>query len=113
MLVPVGVLALTWTTTTKVDEAPAASVAEVPVIVPVPPTAGLVTVKVGPLLCVSDTKVVFVGMLSVSTAFGAAAGPTLLTVIVYVRLLPAVTGLGVSVMVTFRSDTGTTVIVTW
>src|SRR5260370_1028938 len=60
---PLGVLAGTWTTTVKVAEAPAARVEVVPVIVPVPPGAGLVTVKLGPLVWLSDTKVVLVGRL--------------------------------------------------
>jgi hypothetical protein len=66
MLVPEAVLGLTCTTTVKVAEAPAARVAVVPVIVPVPPTGGLVKVKVGPLFWASDTKVVLLGTLSVS-----------------------------------------------
>ena len=42
IVVPSGVLGDTRTTTVKLAEAPEASVAIVPVIVPVPPTAGLV-----------------------------------------------------------------------
>src|SRR5947207_99216 len=82
MLEPLGVLALTCTTTVNVAAAPAAKVASVPVIVPVPPTAGLVTVKVGPLVWLSETNVVLVGMLSVSCTFWASDGPLLLTVMV-------------------------------
>src|SRR6266581_9134389 len=55
MFVPLGVLELTCTTTVKVAEAPAARVAVVPEMVPVPPTGGLLKVKVGPLVCVSET----------------------------------------------------------
>src|SRR5260221_619204 len=75
MLVPAGVLELTWTTTVNVAEAPAARVAVVPVIGPVPPTAGLENVKVTPLFWVSDTKVVFPGTLSVSCTCWASEGP--------------------------------------
>src|SRR6266849_11106190 len=50
MFVPAGVLELTCTTTVNVADAPAAMVAAVPLIVPVPPAGGLVTLKVGPLV---------------------------------------------------------------
>ena len=82
MFVPLGVLGLTSTTTVNVAEAPAARVASLPLIVPVPPTAGLVKVKVGPLVWLSETKVVLAGMLSVSCTFWASEGPWLLTVMV-------------------------------
>src|SRR5713226_3468114 len=61
IFVPAAVLELTWTTTVNVAEAPAARVASIPVIVPVPPTGGLVNVKVGPLVWLSETKVVLAG----------------------------------------------------
>src|SRR5947208_3635318 len=57
MFEPAAVLALTWTTTVNVAEAPAARVAVVPVMVPVPPVGGLLNVKVTPLFWVSDTNV--------------------------------------------------------
>ena len=38
----------------------------VAVTVPVPPTAGVMIVNDGPLFCAIETKVVFVGILSVS-----------------------------------------------
>src|SRR5260370_720215 len=57
MLLPAGVLELTWTTTVKVAEPPAARVGAVPLIVPMPPTGGLLNVKVGPLVWLSETKV--------------------------------------------------------
>src|SRR5260370_13081 len=75
MFEPFGALPRTWTTTVNVAEAPAARLAVVPLMVPVPPTAGLVKVKAGPLVWLSETKVVFAGRLSVSCGFGAAAGP--------------------------------------
>ena len=65
MVVPSGVLGETRTTTVKLAEAPRASVAIVPVIVPVPPTAGLVRVNVGPEIWASETKVVSAGTRSV------------------------------------------------
>ena len=51
IVVPFGVLGDTRTTTVKLAEAPKASVPIVPLIVPVPPTAGLVKVNVGPEVC--------------------------------------------------------------
>src|SRR5438046_1572165 len=75
MFVPLAVLELTWTTMVKVAEAPAARVGAVPLIVPVPPTGGLVNVKVTPLFWLSDTKVVLAGMLSESWTFWASEGP--------------------------------------
>jgi|SRR5438132_4867530 len=42
--------------------------------VPPAPTAGVVQLNVGPLFCVKDTNVVFVGRASVSTALSASAG---------------------------------------
>src|SRR5260370_13798 len=74
MFVPPGVLDRTWTTTVNVAEARLARVGAVPLIVPVPPTGGLVNVKVGPLVWLSDTKVVLVGMVSVSCTFWASEG---------------------------------------
>src|SRR5260370_334006 len=82
MFVPLGVLDMTWTTTVNVADAPAATLAAVPVIVPMPPTGGLVKVKVGPPVWLSETKVVLVGTLSVSCTFWASEGPLLVTVIV-------------------------------
>jgi hypothetical protein len=82
MFEPLGALELTWTTTVKVAEAPAARVAVVPVIVPVPPTAGLLNVNVTPLFWASDTNVVLLGTLSVSWTFCALDGPLLVSVIV-------------------------------
>ena len=54
----------------------------VPVIVPVPPTAGLVRVNVGPEVWASETKVVLAGTRSVSATVWASLGPALETVIV-------------------------------
>jgi hypothetical protein len=82
ILEPVAVPELTFTTKLKVAVAPAARVALVQVTVPVPPAAGVVQVKVGPAVWVSDTKVVFVGMGSLSWTLCASDGPALLTVMV-------------------------------
>src|SRR5260221_133696 len=81
-LVPAGVLELTWTRTVKVAEAPAARVGAVPLIVPVPPTGGLLNAKAGPLVWLSDTNVVLAGMASVSCTFRASEGPLSLSVMV-------------------------------
>src|SRR5712671_7338334 len=80
MFEPPAAAGLTCTTTVKVAEAPAARVAVVPLIVPVPPTGGLVNVKVTPLVWLSDTKVVLAGTLSVSCTFWASEGPLLVNV---------------------------------
>src|SRR5256885_2030471 len=82
MFEPPAALELTCTTTVNVAEPPAARVASVPLMVPVPPTGGLLKLKVGPLVCVSDTNVVLAGMVSVSCTFWASEGPLLLTVMV-------------------------------
>src|SRR5258708_6406994 len=82
MFVPLGVLGLTCTTTVNVAEPPNGRVGAVPLIVPVPPAGGLVKVKVGPLVWLSDTKVVLAGTLSVSCTFCASEAPLLVTVMV-------------------------------
>src|SRR5437660_751369 len=78
---PLAALGLTWRTTVKVAETPAARLASVPVIVPAPPTGGFVKVKAGPPVWDSETKVVLAGRLSAKTTFGAGAGPWFVTVI--------------------------------
>src|ERR1700677_4884287 len=65
IVAPSGVLGDTRTTTVKLAEAPKASVAIVPLIVPVPPATGLVSVNAGPDVCASETKVVSAGTTSV------------------------------------------------
>src|SRR5262245_22953252 len=77
-----GAVALTFTTSTKVALAPGASVTAVAVKKPVPPTGGVMSVKVGPVVCMADTTVVLAGMGSLSTTFVRGVGPVLLTVIV-------------------------------
>src|SRR3989442_1594719 len=82
MFEPAGALGVTCTTTVNVAEAPATRVGTVPVIVPVPPAGGLVNVKVGPLVWLSETKVVLVGTVSASCTFWASDGPLFVTVMV-------------------------------
>src|SRR5208282_387463 len=52
---------------------------------------------------VKDTSVVLAGSVSVNTGAFAVAGPALLTVCIYVMLLPAFTGLGLAEFVTLKS----------
>ena len=82
MVPPFGVLDSDCTTTVKLAEAPEASVAMVPLMVPVPPTAGLVMVNAGPEVCASETNVVLAGMMSDSNTVCASLGPVLATVMV-------------------------------
>ena len=77
-----GVLDSDRTTTVKLAEAPEASVAMVPLMVPVPPTTGLVMVNAGPEVCESETNVVLAGMMSVSKMVCASLKPVLATMMV-------------------------------
>src|SRR5262245_18288385 len=104
MVEPLGALLLTLTTKVKVALAPAARVAAVAVKLPVPRARGVVKVKAGPLGCVADTNVVLVGMTSERFTSRASERPALVTVIVYVRFVPATTGSGESVLVTWMSS---------
>jgi hypothetical protein len=74
--VPDAVPAGTLSTSVKVDD-PTAKLALVQVIVPVPPTAGVV--QDHPVGCVIDWKVVFGGVVSVITAVVATLGPLFVT----------------------------------
>src|SRR5437763_1650954 len=82
MVKPLPSLALAWTTITKVALLPAVSVPMVPVMVPVPPTGGLVKEKAGPEDCDSETNVVPAGTVSVKRTVWASLGPLSLTVTV-------------------------------
>src|SRR5579872_501104 len=75
-------LELAFTTTVKVALAPAAKLPMLPLRVPVPPTGGLAKVKVGPVFCASDTKVVPAGTASVRLTDWASDGPPLVSVMV-------------------------------
>jgi hypothetical protein len=66
----------------NVAEAPLANDASVQVIVPVPPTDGVLQENTGPVVCDSETKVVFAGTASVSETLCAFDGPLLVTVTV-------------------------------
>jgi len=103
--VPVTTLALTLTTSVNI-ELPTANDGLVQLTVPVPPTAG--AVQVHPAGVASETNVVPAGRVSARVADTATLGPAFVAVIVYVRLLPAVTGLGLPVFVTERSADGAT-----
>ena len=81
MIVPLVVPAVTFTTTVKILEAPAACVALVNVSVPVPPT-GTASVRVQPDGVVTETSVVFAGTASDNDNDCASLGPPLFTVIV-------------------------------
>ena len=98
--VPPAVEGLTLTTRVK-TAFPTASDGLAQEMVPVPPTAGVVHDQ--PATAESDTKVVPAGSVSLHATVAAASGPLLVTVIVYVRFVPAVTGSGESVLVTARS----------
>ena len=96
-----GVAELTWTTRVNMAVVPLASEPVVHVTVPVDPTAGVVHVQsVGAAI---DWNVVCAGSGSVIVTLAAALGPALLTVMVYVKGLPGVTGSGASVLVMLRS----------
>jgi hypothetical protein len=88
--VPFGVAAEMLTTSVKTADAAAGSDAIVHVTAPVPPDAGAVQMNVGPLVCDSDTNVVFAGVVSVHATVDASDGPLFVTVIVYVTFVPAV-----------------------
>lgn len=75
IVVPVATPGLIFTEKAKLAEAPEASEPIVHVEVPVAPTAGFVQPKVGPAVCVIDTNVVPIGMLSVSETLAAVEGP--------------------------------------
>src|SRR5207245_6333828 len=77
ILVPPGVLGLTWPTMVNVVVAPLARDAVVQLTVPVEPTAGVVQVQ--PAGCVSDWKVVSAGRGSFIVTLAAAFGPPLVT----------------------------------
>ena len=103
MLVPEGVLEFTCRTSEKFAVALSARVPmSVHVIVPVPPTGGTVP-QVHPAGGVMDWNVVLGGVVWVKVALVAAAGPSLVTLCVYVTLLPAATEVGAAEFVTTRS----------
>src|SRR5205823_3546612 len=72
---------LMWTVIENVAEV-RASDAIVQVTMPLPPTAGVVQEKIGPVDCDAETNVVFAGTASVSETLAAFDGPLFVTVIV-------------------------------
>src|SRR4051812_40333081 len=80
MLVPAAAVLSTWTMRVKVAVAPEEKVERVLVIVPVPPTAGVVFDH--PTGAVNETKVVLTGTRSVSETLVASDGPLLASAIV-------------------------------
>src|SRR5262249_12804178 len=101
---PAATSELTVTTTVTVALAPEARAPSWAVTTP-PDCAAV------PWLEVAETNVVPAGTTSVSTAAGALLGPALVTVTLYVRSLPAMTGSGLSVLATDRSAWLVTVVV--
>ena len=77
---PVGADGERRTTNEKAAVPPVASEGIVQVIVPLAPTAGVVQVKAGPLVCDDDTNVVLAGVVSVNDTVLAALGPLLVIV---------------------------------
>src|SRR5215212_6601662 len=67
----------TWKTNSNVADAPGAKETSVHVIV-----APALQLKVGPLVCMAETKVVFSGTLSVRDTFAAVEGPAFVAVTV-------------------------------
>jgi hypothetical protein len=85
--VPAAVPAVTFKITGKLAD-PTAKLGFVQLIVPALPTVG--RVQDHPLgIGVSETKVVFAGVISVKVAVAAALGPLLVNTCVYVMLFPA------------------------
>src|SRR5262245_14289052 len=87
----------TLTTRVTVADAPGASEAKV--------TARLLSapLQTPPPVEPQETRIVSSGRMSVTVTASAASGPSLVIVMVYVRLLPAVTGSGAAVLLIARS----------
>jgi hypothetical protein len=101
------------TRATMVNEAEllAVNVASVQLTAPPEPAAGVVQVNVGPLFCVTETKVVFAGSGSLMTVLGALDGPAFATFSVYVMVLPA-TAVADAVLAIERSALRVSVVLT-
>src|SRR5256885_203551 len=80
LVAPDGALGETLKVNWNAALAPGANEAFMQVIVPGPPTAGVVQVNGGPFCCDAETKVMFAGTVSVSVTFAAAEGPAFATV---------------------------------
>ncbi len=106
--VPLASAAPTLTTSVR-TALPAGIEARVQLTVPPAPTAGVVQLQ--PPGFANDTNVVPAGSVSDTLTAAALLGPALVTVMVYVRLLPATTGSGVSTLVTDKSADAATAVV--
>src|SRR5262245_45566946 len=106
---PSAALELRWTMIEKTADSPLAAVPFVKVIVPVPPTAGVVLVQ--PAGAAAETNVVPAGITSVIVTVWASLAPLFVKVTVYVRFVPATTGSGESLLVIARSAWALTVVV--
>jgi hypothetical protein len=104
-----GIAMLTLTTIFNTAISLAAIEDFVNVTVPVPPAAGDVMAQPTPLITIALTNVVLAGAASVKVTLTALLGPLLVSVIVYVRFDPAITGSGESVLVMARSASGVSV----
>jgi hypothetical protein len=104
---PTGAPELTCTTSVNIADDAAMRVGVVAITVPLPPTAGALTVQ--PAGAVNDTNVVFAGVTSVSETAVASLGPLFVAVSEYDRLVPTVTTPG-AVLVSARSALGVTVV---
>src|SRR5260370_1216476 len=82
IIVPFATVPPTLYTIVKEAEAPFASVAIEQLTVPPLPTDGFVQVNAGPTVCISDTKVVPAGSVSLSMTLCASLGPLFTTVTV-------------------------------
>jgi hypothetical protein len=111
LLGPAGVVGAICTTMVNVAVVPAVSAAIEQETVPAAPTDGFVQMKAGPVGCDSETKVVFGGKVSDIVTVVASDGPLLVTVMLYVRFVPAVAVAG-AVLTTEMSALRVTVVVT-
>src|SRR2546421_529609 len=83
---------VTFTTRVNCAEALALIDARVQFTVPALPTAGALHVKADPVFCVKEANVVLAGNTSDHATLCAASGPLFWTVMVYVAVVPTVTG---------------------
>ena len=96
-IAPLATEHFTLTTRVMVADAPGASEAKVTArLFPAP-------LQTPPPVAPQETKVVASGRMSVTVTDSAASGPLLVSVIAYVRLLPAITGFGAAVLLIARS----------
>src|SRR6266852_5332702 len=104
--VPLAVPAFTFTTRVKVPAVEPGMFELLHTTLPVPPTAGAIQLQ--PAGEAIETNVAFAGTLATRVALSAALGPLLVTICVYVMLLPAATGFGDPAFVTLKSALDTT-----